>query len=224
MSLCLCGCLFLLSFEFSVVKNDNEMYIIGITGASGPILGIRLIEELLSSGKEVGAIASATALRVMGHEIFGGHEEPKSIRQALERRGVAVPGKRFVEFANDDLFSPPASGSFRTEAVIIIPCSMKTLSALAAGHADSLMTRAFDVALKERRRAVVVPRETPLSAIHLENMLRLSRAGADILPPVPAFYSLPNSLEDMINFIVGKVLGLLDIDHALFKPWGGRER
>ena len=200
------------------------MYIVGITGASGPILGIRLIEELLAAGKEVGAIASATALRVMGHEIFGGLEDPKSVRQVLERRGVGVPEKRFVEYANADLFSPPASGSFRTEAVIIIPCSMKTLSALAAGHADSLMTRAFDVALKERRRAVVVPRETPLSAIHLENMLRLSRAGADIVPPVPAFYANPKSLDDMINFLVGKVLGLLGVEHTLFTPWGGRER
>ncbi|MGV7929058.1 MAG: UbiX family flavin prenyltransferase [Spirochaetota bacterium] len=197
------------------------MYIIGITGASGAILGIRLIEELLGAGRAVGAVVSAAAWNIIDYEIGDDETRDRSLSGLVARRRPELDLARLSEYANDDLFAPPASGSFRFDAVVIAPCSMKTLSAVASGYADSLITRAADVALKERRRLVLVPRETPLARSHIENMLRARDAGADIVPPVPGFYTRPRTIDDVVDFTVGKVLNLLGLRHDLFPEWGG---
>lgn len=191
-----------------------------ITGASGPILGIRLIEELLNTGQPVCAVVSEAAWGVIRHELGYKKSGAAPLAALLTRRGKATALKLLREFDSRDFFSPLASGSAPFDAMVVMPCSMKTLSAAANGYSDSLITRACDVALKEKRKLVLVPRETPLSAIHLENMLKLSRAGAAIVPPVMGFYSRPETVSDMVDFSVGKVLNLLGIKHSLFTGWG----
>ncbi len=195
------------------------MIAVAITGASGPILGLRLIEELLNSGETVYAVVSDAAWSVIAHELSYKRTGPAPLAALLSKRGKAASLELLKEFDSRDLFSPIASGSTPFDAMVVVPCSMKTLSAAASGYADSLITRACDVALKEKRKLILVPRETPLSAIHLENMLKLSRAGAVILPPVMGFYSRPETLGDMLDFVTGKILNLLGIKHRLFKSW-----
>ncbi|MDA8242940.1 MAG: UbiX family flavin prenyltransferase [Elusimicrobia bacterium] len=194
------------------------MIAVAITGASGPILGIRLVEELLKAGKPVHAVVSEAAWRVIGHELGFMKTGPAPLSAIIKKRGIA-PVKRLAESDDKDFFSPLASGSTPLEAMVVAPCSMKTLSAAANGYSDSLITRACDVALKEKKRLVLVARETPLSAIHLENMLRLARAGAVVLPPAMAFYTHPKTLSDMTDFVVGKVLNVIGVKHSLFQSW-----
>lgn len=192
---------------------------VAITGASGPILGIRLLEELLNSGKPVCAVVSEAAWSVIAHELGYKKAGAAPLAALLIERGRTTALKLLKEFDSRDFFSPLASGSTPFDAMVVMPCSMKTLSAAANGYSDSLITRACDVALKEKRKLILVPRETPLSAIHLENMLKLSRAGAAIVPPVMGFYSRPETVSDMVDFITGKVLNLLGIKHSLFAGW-----
>lgn len=193
---------------------------VAITGASGPILGIRLIEELLNSGQPVCAVVSEAAWSVIAHELSYKKTGAAPLAALLSNRGKTAALKLLKEYDSTDFFSPLASGSTPFDAMVVMPCSMKTLSAAANGYSDSLITRACDVALKEKRKLILVPRETPLSAIHLENMLKLSRAGAAIVPPVMGFYSRPETVADMVDFAVGKVLNLLGIKHSLFTAWG----
>lgn len=197
------------------------MHIVAITGASGSILGIRLIEELLMADAEVAVVVSSTAAKVIGHELLDGADYA-GMKSLLEQRAVARELARLVEYADDDFFAAIASGSARFETITVIPASMKTLAAVAGGHAASLITRSCDVALKERRRCILVTRETPLNLVHIENMRTATLAGAIIMPPVPGFYAKPQSVDDIVNFIIGKVLSLLGIDHDLFKRWGTR--
>jgi 4-hydroxy-3-polyprenylbenzoate decarboxylase len=202
------------------------MIVVGISGASGPILGIRLIEELLNSGENVAAIVSKPAGQIIEYEIF--REDPpfssfSSLKDLLVMRGLSQNHDLLSEFNNNDFFAPVASGSTKFKAMVVIPCSMKTLSAIVHGYADSLITRTCDVALKERRRCIIVPRETPLSVVHTRNLHRAALAGIEIVPPVPGFYTRPESVEDVVNFIVGKVLNLLGYDHDLFESWGKKE-
>jgi len=195
------------------------MYTVAITGASGPIIGIRLINQLLLAGHDVSAIVSNSAWETMWFEIFRNMKKPHSVRDIMGELGIAQGIERLSEYGPDDYFSPAASGTAKTEAVIVAPCSMKTLSAVAHGYSDSLITRGVDVALKEGRKAILVPRETPVSLIHLENMVQVKRAGAHVVLPVPGFYTFPESIDDVVNFIVGKILNLLDIEHQLFESW-----
>ncbi len=195
------------------------MYVVGITGASGSILGVRLVEELLARGEKTAVLVTDTARQVIAHEVLRGARPFSSMRELLAGRGREFEPYLLIEESNRNFLSPLASGSNGFEAVILIPCSMKSLAGVASGYADSLLGRIADVALKERRRLVVVPRETPLGRIHLENMLRLKDAGADIVPPVPAFYTMPETIDDVINFIVGRVLSLLGFNHDLYKKW-----
>jgi 4-hydroxy-3-polyprenylbenzoate decarboxylase len=196
------------------------MIITAISGASGPILGIRLIEELLCCGEKVAAIVSDSSWQIIGHELSWKKEGPEPLKTFLKQRGIASSLENFQEYANNDFFSPAASGSSHFDAVVIIPCSMKTLSAISHGYADNLITRTCDVALKEGRQCIVVPRETPLSVIHLENMLSAARSGVQIVPPSIGFYTLPQSVDDILNFIVGKIFNLLGKKHNLFAAWG----
>jgi len=196
------------------------MIVVAISGASGPIIGVRLIEKLLKGGDSVAAIVSKPARQIIGYEVLRQKEPFSSLKDLLVKRGFVYNHRLLSEFENNDFFSPIASGSAKFEAVVVIPCSMKTLSAIAHGYSDSLITRTCDVALKEKRRCIIVPRETPLSLIHTENMFKAARAGVEIVPPVPGFYTLPESVDDVINFIVGKVLNLLGREHDLFESWG----
>lgn len=199
------------------------MIVVGISGASGPIMGIRLIEELLNSNERVAAIVSRAAGQIIEYEMLNEKESFTSLKELLLKRGLSGNHNLLSEFENHDFFTPVASGSASFEAMVVMPCSMKTLSAIVHGYADSLITRACDVALKERRRCIIVPRETPLSVVHTENLYKAALAGIEIVPPVPGFYTRPESLDDVINFVVGKVLNLLGKRHDLFESWGKRE-
>jgi len=200
------------------------MIVVAISGASGPILGIRLIEYLLNSEERVAAIVSQPAGRIIEYEMLYEKTPFSSLKALLEQRDIAKNFDLLSEYQNNDFFAPIASGSAEFEAVVVIPCSMKTLSAIVHGYADSLMTRTVDVALKEKRRCIIVPRETPLSVIHTENLHKAAMAGIEIVPPVPGFYTRPESLDDVINFIVGKILNLLGRKHGLFESWGEKKK
>ncbi len=196
------------------------MIVVAISGASGPIMGIRLIEELLYLKERVAAVVSRPAGRIIEYEILLEKAPFSSLKELYEAQGVSKNLDLLDEYSNDDFFSPIASGSAQFEAIVVIPCSMKTLSAIVHGYADSLITRACDVALKEKRRCIIVPRETPLSVVHTENLHKAAQAGIEIVPPVPGFYTRPESIVDVIDFVVGKVLNLLGRKHLLFESWG----
>jgi flavin prenyltransferase len=197
----------------------NKKIIVAITGASGAIYGAVLVSELLQRPIEVHLIVSDYGRKVMAHEL--GTSGP--MLPFLQSEFGLVPHGLSVlkEYSQDNLFAPPASGSFRHAGMVIAPCSMKTLAALAAGFADNLITRSADVCLKEKRPLILLPRETPLSTIHLENMLKVTRAGAVLHPPVPAFYHRPETVRDIVNATVGRVLDHLGISHHLAAEWSG---
>ncbi len=178
-----------------------------ITGASGVIYGIRLMEVLANKNVETYLIMSETAKKIISIET---DQDPSYIESLATR-----------VFLNTDMTAPIASGSFKFDAMVIVPCSMKTLGMIANGIADNLITRAADVAIKEGRKLILVPRETPLNAIHLENMLKLARLGVVILPACPGFYHEPERIMDLVDFIVGKILDQLGIEHSLYKRWSG---
>ena len=179
--------------------------VVVISGASGAILGIRLLEELNKNDIETHLIISSIAKDIIEYETDYSVEDVENIAS-------------FVHDEND-LNAIVNSGSFKFDASVIIPCSMKTLSAITNGYGDNVISRVGDVTLKERRQLIIVPRETPLRTVHLENMTRLSREGAIILPAMPGFYHKPMTLDDQINFIIGKILDVMDIDNNLFTKW-----
>lgn len=187
--------------------------IIGITGASGSIQTHRLIETLLMLDHEVHLVATAHGEKVCAFEL----EKPF---QTLVEEYQAL-NKKFFFYSNDDLFAPIASGSFKTDGMVILPCSMGTLAKVACGISDSLLTRAADVAIKENRRLILAPRESPFSTIHLGNMLKLSRLGVIIMPMLPAFYLKPKTLEESINNGIGRLLESLGIQNPYYKTWSG---
>ena len=191
-------------------------WIVGITGASGAIYGVRLCQYLLSQGMQVHLIITDAGWRVLHDELDWDAAHRKS---TLEQQFGGFPGT-FTYHPIADIGASIASGSFRTQGMVIIPCSMGTLAGISRGASDNLLERAADVMLKEGRRLILVPRETPLHAIHLENMLTLARMGVRMIPAMPAFYQRPDSLEDMIDFLVGKVLDNMDVEHELFPRWG----
>ncbi len=194
-------------------------YVVCITGASGVIYGIRLVEELLRSGEEVSLVVSEPGWRVMAQEVDFPKPRQNVEVAVRERFGLGEDDARLYYYENDDLFAPFCSGSYKTKGVVVIPAALATVGALANGVSIHLIERAADVALKEGRRLVVVPRETPLSLIHLENLANLARAGAAIVPAMPGYYTEPKTLEDAIDFVVGKVLDVLGIEHDLFDRW-----
>lgn len=192
--------------------------LVAITGASGAIYGLRLLEELLRAGQSVTLVASGSGAEVCRFEtgVELGDGDGLKQRWGLPDASLTVRGV-------NDLWAPEASGSAAPNAMVVAPCSMGTLGRIAAGISSNLIERAADVMLKEGRPLILLPRETPLSAIHLENMLRLSQAGARIVPAMPAFYHQPHSLEDLVNFVVGKLMDQLGVPHQLFRRWGAME-
>ncbi|MEJ7760359.1 MAG: flavin prenyltransferase UbiX [Gemmatimonadaceae bacterium] len=196
--------------------NQRAPLVFGVTGASGAPYAVRLLQQLAAAEIHVSLIVSSHGMR-----LFETETEIRSIDD-LQRAVGDDPWKEFVTvYSNDDRGAPPASGSALSSGMVICPCSMGTLSAISAGASRSLIERAADVALKEHRKLVLVPRETPLSAIHLANMLRVTRAGAVVLPAAPAFYTRPSTIEDMVDFIVARILDQLDVPHGLGKRWDG---
>ena len=181
--------------------------IVAITGGSGVVYGMRLLEVCEKLDIETDLIVSQAAEIVLKIELGKTIDE---LRELATRN-----------YSPDDLVAPPASGSYPIDAMAIVPCSMKTLGAIASGVTADLVTRAADIMLKEGRPLVLVPRETPLNLIHLENMLKLRRAGATILPAMPAFYHKPKSIPDLVDFIVGRILDVLGVEHQLYQRWRG---
>jgi len=195
---------------------------LALTGASGMPFGLRLLECLLSADARVQLLYSPAAQVVAKQECdLTLPAQPREAVRVLGERYGARDGQLSV-YAREDWFAPVASGSNPGDAMAVCPCSMGTLGAIAGGLADNLIERAADVMLKERRPLVLVPRETPLSAIHLENMLKLARAGAVILPPAPGFYTRPQSIDDLVDFVVARVLDHLGVAHGLVPRWGER--
>ncbi|MDI6642971.1 MAG: UbiX family flavin prenyltransferase [Candidatus Hodarchaeaceae archaeon] len=184
--------------------------VVAITGSSGVIYGVRLLEVCKELKIETDLIISEAAESLLGLE--------------LGKRAEALQKLATRNYSPDDLTAPLASGSYRVDGMVIIPCSMKTLGAIASGVTADLITRAADVTLKQNRPLVLVPRETPLDLIHLENMVKLKRAGAIILPAMPALYHKPKEITDLIDFIVGRVLEMFGVEHELYQRWKGRGR
>ena len=195
-------------------------YTVAITGASGAPYALRLLEVLVKGGHKIYLSMTGEGLSIMNDEaglMLKGSET--DIMFALEKRLEAKEGQ--VEyFDEDNMYAPIASGSVKIDAMVVIPCSMKTLAAIANGYASTLIERAADVTLKEKRKLILVPRETPLSAIHLRNMLTLAELGCHLIPAMPAFYHHPKHISDIVDFIVGRVLDGLGVENDLSPRWG----
>lgn len=193
---------------------------LALTGASGLPYGLRLLECLLAADVRVWLLYSQAAQLVAKQELdMVLPTQPREAQRIFSERFGAREGQLSV-FGVQDWYAPLASGSNPPDAYVICPCSMGTLAKVAAGLADDLIARAADVVLKEGRKLVLVPRETPFSAIHLENMLRLTRAGAVILPPSPGFYHHPQAVGDLVDFVVARILDQIGVAHTLLRPWG----
>jgi 4-hydroxy-3-polyprenylbenzoate decarboxylase len=189
---------------------------LGITGASGAPYAARLLQALAGAGVEVGVSASGAGVEVLATELYG---DPKLGRdEVLERLVGGADG--VTVYAPDDWSAPYASGSARVDAYVICPCSMATVGTISTGAMDNLIHRAASVALKEGRRLVLMPRETPLSAIHLQGMLTLRQAGATILFLAPGFYHAPQSIDDLVDFVVARALDQIGVSNELQKRWG----
>ncbi len=201
-------------------------YVIAVTGASGASYGLRLIEELLRRGDDVDLIISPSGFlppRVeTGFTLAPGGGGGADVAETIRAAFKGARGKLGYT-PSDELTSPLASGSALKKTMVICPCSMGTLARVATGVSGNLIERAADCTIKENGRLVLVPRETPLSAIHLENMLKLARLGVAIVPAMPAFYSKPETLDDAVDFVVGKVLDVLGVENDLYKRWTGKE-
>ena len=189
--------------------------VMAFTGASGAPYGVRLLGQLIAAGRDVSLIVSSHGLRLLKTETDIG--DVAGLRTAV---GTTPWDKHVTVFDDADRGAAPASGSAKSAGMVICPCSMGTLASIAAGTSRSLVERAADVTLKERRPLVLVPRETPLSAIHLENMLRVTRAGAVVLPAAPAFYHRPTTIAQLVDFVVARVLDQLGVEQSLVPRWG----
>ena len=194
--------------------------VLAITGASGAIYGLKVGRELLRTGARLTMLISSAGFAVLREEC--GLDWAGSTDKVLQhlQEHFQHNGPELMFYAEGDLLAPLASGSAAPDAMVVCPCSMGTLARIACGNSGNLIERTADVMLKEVRTLVLVPRETPLNAIHLENMLKLARLGVRLVPAMPAFYHQPESMDDLVNFVVGKVLDCLAMDHKLYKRWG----
>lgn len=190
--------------------------VLAMTGASGAPYAVRLLQVLARSGRTVHLTLSASATQVLGEEV--------GLEPSLSRFDPAVFGDlgpgRVIYHHHADFSAGIASGSFRTGGMIVSPCSMSTLASIAHGITTNLITRAADVHLKERRKLILVPRETPLSLIHLENMTTVTRAGAIVLPAMPGWYHRPQTLDDLINFVVSRICDQIGVENSMIERWG----
>ncbi len=190
--------------------------VLAITGASGAPYAVRVLRSLIEAERRTWLVVSSHGLRLLQTEL-----DIPSVEALRETVGGTAWDSWVTLYSDRDRGAAPASGSTRTAGMIICPCSMGTLASIAAGTSRSLVERAADVTLKERRRLVVVPRETPYSEIHLHNMLRLTRAGATVLPASPAYYHRPTEMQHLVDFVAARVLDQVDVEHSLVRRWGG---
>lgn len=181
--------------------------VVGISGGSGIIYGVRLLEALKSTGTETLLIMTQAAKETLVLE--------------TDYKVAQVESLATRAFRVNDISAAPASGSYRTDGMVVIPCSMKSLAGISTGYEENLLLRAASVTLKERRKLVLVPRETPLTTIEIENMLRVAHAGAIILPAMPGFYHRPKTVDSLVDYIAGKVLDLFGLEHDLYRRWSG---
>ncbi|MED0669866.1 UbiX family flavin prenyltransferase [Aneurinibacillus aneurinilyticus] len=194
----------------------KKIFVVGITGASGAVYGVRLVQQLLLHDYKVHLLVTEAGWQVFREEL----EWDTSDRDAvIQEHFPSVNGELHYHTLRD-FTAPVASGSYRSDAMVILPCSMGTMSGIAHGASGNLLERTADVMLKEGKKLVIVPRETPLNVIQLENMTKLAQAGARIVPAMPGYYHKPRTMDDIINFVVGKVLDTLDVPHELFRRWG----
>lgn len=211
------------------MRSEDNRITVAITGASGAPYAIRLIECLLQQKQQVYLLVSSAARVVMATEHnVSLSAAPEKMQQQwvelLEKRGVEVVPNQLQVFGKEEWFSPVASGSAAPKRMIICPCSTSTLSSVALGSSNTLIERAADVVLKERGQLILVPRETPLSAIHLRHMLQLSEQGVTVMPAAPGFYHQPETIDDLIDFMVARMLDHLGLEQSLMHRWGyGKE-
>ncbi len=198
--------------------SEHRPIVMAITGASGAPYAVGVLESLVAAERPVQLIVSSHGLRLLDTEMGIG-----SIAALRDRVGGTAFDSFVRVFDDADRGAAPASGSALNAGMVVVPCSMGTLSAIAAGSSRSLVERAADVMLKERRPLILVPRETPLSMIHLENMLRVTRAGAVVMPAAPGFYNRPAQIADLVNFMVARINDHLGVPHTLVKRWGSQE-
>ena len=194
---------------------------VGVTGASGAVYAVRTIAALLERGCHLELVFTDFGRRLLHDELGSEASVDRLLDYLAERYGDRVRQGSFTLFSNRDLGAPLASGSHSCEGMVVVPCSMKTLAGIAHGLSRSLVERGADVMLKEKRPLVIVPRETPMSLPQLRNMVLCAEAGAVVLPAMPAFYQMPKTLDDLADFMAGKVLSALGFTHALYPEWGG---
>lgn len=200
--------------------NNPQTITLALTGASGMPYGIRLLEMLLREGKQVYLLYSKVAQIVAQQEMDLALPSSAKETEAFFNRRYQVPDGQLRVFGREEWFAPVASGSNPADVMVICPCTMGTMAAVAAGLSQNLIERAADVMLKEHRPLIIVPRETPFSVIHLENMLKLARSGAVILPANPGFYHHPQTVQDLVDFVVARILDHLGVKHDLIARWG----
>lgn len=193
--------------------------VVAITGASGAIYGVRLCRELLGAGVRLSLLVSSAGQQVLREECGLDWQGDEEAMAAELREYFGAAPENLAYYGENNLLAPIASGSSAPDAMAVVPCSMGTLARIAAGSSGNLLERCADVMLKERRTLLLVPRETPVNVIHLENMLRLARLGVRMVPAMPAFYHHPRSIDDLVGFLVGKVLDQLGIENDLFARW-----
>jgi len=201
------------------VSDTTRKIIVGITGASGAVYALHTVLALLRQGIEVHLVISDYGAYVVESETDLSLKGAKLLETFRAKYQDNPLTGNIIRYSNKDLAASISSGSFRTEGMIVVPCSMKTLAGIAQGITGNLIERAADVTLKEGRRLVLVPRETPLNKIHLKNMLAAADAGARILPAMPAFYQKPQTIADLADFVAARILALFDIETKLFEPW-----
>ncbi len=198
---------------------QGRRIVVGVTGASGGLYAVRFLKAVLEQGLDVDLVVSDYGKRLLIEECDLNLKTTK-VGEWLDRAyGPADRPGKLTEHRNNDLGAPIASGSQVWDAMVVVPCTMKTLGGIAGGTGSNLIERAADVTLKEGRQLVLVPRESPLNLIQLENMIRVTRAGANLVPAMPAFYFKPRTFEDLADFMAGRILSVMQIPHSLFDPW-----
>ncbi|PXW81595.1 4-hydroxy-3-polyprenylbenzoate decarboxylase [Nitrosomonas sp. Nm84] len=205
------------------MKNPQTITL-ALTGASGMPYGIRLLERLLAENKQVYLLYSQVAQIVAQQEMKLALPSRAKETEIFFNQLYHLPAGQLRVFGREEWFAPVASGSNPADAMVICPCTMGTLAAIAAGMSQNLIERAADVTLKENRPLIIVPREAPFSVIHLENMLKLARSGAVVLPANPGFYHHPQTIQDMVDFVVARILDHLGIQHTLMPRWGAESQ
>ena len=200
--------------------SKQKRLVVGITGASGALYAVRTLAVLLEKGFQVDLVVSDLGRRLLKEEL-GDVTIDRLIDYLVSKYGPEIREGSLAVSGNKDVGARIASGSNQCDAMVIVPCSMKTMAGVAHGLSRNLIERAADVMLKERRKLIVVPRETPMSIVQLRNMLLCAEAGVFVVPAMPAFYQGPNTLDDLADFMAGKILSALDIEHNLYQPWTG---